>query len=115
MSLTRKASCKRWRGTQRSVAACSNGVARIPSLCGLTSHSTDGVTKCRMWQRRLTVKVSARAQARAMCASWPYQISSECVAELIASDIGDPDYLVSLTSHPSAFGAVHICTLQLLS
>ena len=30
-----------------------------------------------------------------MCASWPYQISSECVAELIASDIGDPDYLVN--------------------
>ena len=29
-----------------------------------------------------------------MCASWPYQISSEAVAELIASDIGDPDYLV---------------------
>ena len=32
-----------------------------------------------------------------MCVSWPYQISSEAVAELIASDVGDPDYLVCLT------------------
>ncbi len=31
-----------------------------------------------------------------MCASWPFQISSEAVAELIASDLGDPDYLVRL-------------------
>ena len=33
-------------------------------------------------------------QARAMCASYPYQHSSESVAELIASDTGEPEYLV---------------------
>ena len=49
----------------------------------------------------------ARAQARAMCASWPYHISSECVAELIASDIGDPEYMVSgITSVLQASTAV---------
>ena len=48
----------------------------------------------------------ACAQARAMCASWPYQISSESVAELIASDIGDPDYMVSeIASVSQAFAS----------
>ena len=42
----------------------------------------------------LTLNDRPCLQARAMCASWPYQISSEAVAELIASDVGDPDYLV---------------------
>ena len=37
-----------------------------------------------------------------MCASWPFQICSEAVAELIASDIGDPDYLVRICSLLSA-------------
>ncbi len=44
----------------------------------------------------LTLNHRPCMQARAMCASWPYQISSEAVAELIASDVGDPDYLVRL-------------------
>ena len=30
-----------------------------------------------------------------MCAAYPYHVAAEDVAELIASDAGDPDYLVS--------------------
>jgi len=36
-----------------------------------------------------------RRQARAMCAAYPYHVAAEDVAELIASDAGDPEYLVS--------------------
>ena len=32
--------------------------------------------------------------ARAMCAAYPYHVAAEDVAELIASDAGDPEYLV---------------------
>ena len=34
------------------------------------------------------------AQARAMVAAYPYHVAAEDVAELIASDAGDPEYLV---------------------
>ena len=60
------------------------------------------------------VSPCARAQARAMCESWPYQISSECVAELIASDSGDPDYLVSCVPPPCMrLWLVRICMSEM--